>query len=77
MMYRAIRTFNTQLPAINAPVVWSDEIPDWSAEAVNALQVAGVMNGVSATEPIFAPTDPSNRAMAAQMIYNLYSVVVD
>ncbi|MDO5397105.1 MAG: S-layer homology domain-containing protein [bacterium] len=73
MMYRAITTFRTQLPTIYQPKAWTDTIPAWSADAINALQVAGIMNGVSDTE--FGATDASTRAMAAQMIYNLYTVV--
>ena len=73
MMNRAITTFRTPVEAVNAPKAWTDEIPAWSADAINALQTAGIMNGTS--ETTFGATDASTRAMAAQMIYNLYSVV--
>ena len=73
MMNRAITTFRTPVETINAPKTWTDEIPAWSADAINALQTAGIMNGTS--ETTFGATDASTRAMAAQMIYNLYAVV--
>ena len=73
MMYRAATTFGTQLPAKNEAKTWTDNtIADWAAEAVNALQVAGIINGYE--DGRFGGTDASTRAQAAQMIYNLYII---
>ena len=45
-----------------------DSISLYARDAVNVLAELGIINGVG--DNTFAPKQDSNRAMAAQMIYN-------
>lgn len=71
MIYRAAQAAGRQISILQAETEFADkaEIAEYAAEAVTALQRAGVINGVSATE--FAPKATATRAQAAKMIYGL------
>lgn len=75
IVYRAVAVRNASLPTVQAATAWADadQIGDWAVESVTALNVAGVINGTSATT--FEPTAAATRAQAAQIIYNLYQAI--
>ena len=56
------------LPEKNAPITFNDSgaIASWAADAVSAMQKAGIINGKPGN--IFDPTGNATRAEAAKMI---------
>lgn len=75
MMYRyAQNVAKVNLPQTNAPVSFTDaaKIAANAAEAVGAMQRAGIINGIADGSGFrFAPGDGATRAEAAAMIYRL------
>ena len=71
MVYRAAQYAKVNINVMKPETNFADanEISDYAVEAVNALQRAGVINGVSDTE--FAPKATATRAQAAKMVYGL------
>lgn len=71
MILKAAQSTNTTINVLKpeANFADADKIADYAKEAVNTLQRAGVVNGLSETE--FAPTATATRAQAAKMIYEL------
>lgn len=71
MILKAAQATNTTINVLKAEANFADasQIADYAKDAVNTLQRAGVINGVSETE--FAPTATATRAQAAKMIYEL------
>jgi len=67
MVYRATQN----LPQTNATqdFVDSDDIAAWAADAVSAMQQAGIINGFP--NGTFAPLDNATRAQAARIIYGM------
>ncbi|MCH5184509.1 MAG: S-layer homology domain-containing protein [Oscillospiraceae bacterium] len=74
LLYRAAKAMNYTLPIVAEEVKFTDEdqIDDYAKEAVNALQRARIITGVSDTE--FAPKATASRAVAAKMIYGIYNL---
>lgn len=71
MVYRAAQYAKVNINVMKPETNFADanEISGYAVEAVNALQRAGVINGVSDTE--FAPKATATRAQAAKMVYGL------
>lgn len=71
IIYRAAKATGTELAAVKDATAFDDaaDIAAYAAEAVTALNTAGVINGMTATT--FAPTATATRAQAAQMIYGI------
>jgi hypothetical protein len=71
IIYRAAQAAGKSITAVKDGVIFDDAagISTYAAEAVDALQKAGVINGM--TETTFAPKSTATRAQAAQMIYGI------
>ncbi|MBR5614367.1 MAG: S-layer homology domain-containing protein [Clostridia bacterium] len=67
MLYRAF--FDGVQPEGDAQPLDMEEIADYAQTAVKVLMEKGIVNGMG--DGRFAPNDNSNRAQAAQLIYNL------
>ncbi|MBB6019071.1 uncharacterized protein YjdB [Paenibacillus sp. JGP012] len=74
MVFKAIQMNQLALPSSEA-AAFKDEasIASYAKQAVEAIQGAGIINGVGNDE--FAPKKYANRAEAAVMIYNLWSLM--
>lgn len=70
ILFRVLNVKQIKLPEINAAAGFSDEteIADYAKEAVNVLQVRGIINGI---DNRFEPKSLATRAQAAQMIYQI------
>ena len=74
LIHRAVLRYNLNIQAVNTAVSFKDDdlIADYAKMAVSSLQQAGIINGVG--ELMFAPLDNATRAMAAKLIYSIYSI---
>ncbi len=75
MVVRAANISGVALSEVEAQISFADEasIADYAKAPVSTLQKANIINGVSDTE--FAPVDNATRAQAAQILYNVLSLV--
>jgi arabinogalactan endo-1,4-beta-galactosidase len=75
MVYKATQLLKADLRMGTDITEFEDQraIADYAAEAVKAIQQAGIMDGVG--NGIFAPQAESTRAQAATIIYRLYNIV--
>jgi endo-1,4-beta-xylanase len=71
IIFNALKQKNINLSYLNDEIAFTDkqEIADYALESVTNMQKAGLINGVGGN--LFAPNDPSTRAMAAKLIYSL------
>lgn len=71
IIYRAARTLNIEMPAVNEQIVFTDgeKIADYAKDAVTALQRAGIVNGYETGA--FGPDGNATRAESAKIIYGL------
>ncbi|MNR62855.1 Endo-1,4-beta-xylanase A precursor [compost metagenome] len=74
MAYRAGQLAGLQLKAGSA-AAFSDkaQIADYAVQAVEEMQAAGIINGMS--NQAFAPKGHSTRAQAAKVIYSVMSML--
>lgn len=72
MMYRAARSLGFGLKPTDPASRFNDQddIVDYASEAVNIMQQAGILNGMS--ESVFAPQGFSTRAQAAAVLYRIF-----
>jgi arabinogalactan endo-1,4-beta-galactosidase len=75
MVYKATQLLKADLIQGTDLTIFQDQsaIADYAAEAVTAIQKAGIMDGVG--NGIFAPKADSTRAQAATIVYRLYNIV--
>ncbi|WP_240419692.1 S-layer homology domain-containing protein [Paenibacillus periandrae] len=71
-LYRTSQLLQKKLATNASLIVFRDQgdVAFYAKEAVDVMQQAGILNGVSSDR--FAPRDPATRAMAAAVIYRLY-----
>ena len=76
MAYRALEIIGAELGEVNEPQSFEDsgDIADYSKESVDAMQKAGVINGVG--DNLFAPKAFATRAEAAKILYGLIGGVM-
>ena len=74
MIYRYAEYKGIELPETNELITFDDEeqIADYAAEAVDAMQKAGIINGMDNNE--FQPQGTATREQAAKMISVLLSL---
>ncbi len=74
MIYRYAEYKGIALPETNELITFDDEeqIADYAAEAVDAMQKAGIINGMDNNE--FQPQGTATREQAAKMISVLLSL---
>lgn len=70
MVMRAANANNVTLESVNEKIDFADadEIASYAADAVAALQQAGIINGITADT--FAPAETATRAQAAKILYS-------
>lgn len=75
MVVRAAKVCGVALPEVEAEIIFADEsvIADYAKTSVSELQKANIINGV--TDTTFAPLENATRAQAAQILYNVISLV--
>jgi len=75
MVLNALEAVGKEIDTVRDTIEWSDsaEIADYASEKIGALYASGIINGVS--DDSFAPLDTATRAMAAQIIYKLITVL--
>lgn len=75
MMYNAIKAMSIELTDTGTPKSFADigEVSEYALDAVNVLCKSGIINGVDSDN--FNPHGIATRAQAAQVIYNLLSVL--
>ena len=68
MLYRFAVSAEQSLPTVEAPADFSDadRISSWAAEAVSALQQAGLLDGMG--DGRFSPDGPATRAQACKIL---------
>ncbi|MCK9857505.1 endo-1,4-beta-xylanase [Paenibacillus sp. ATY16] len=75
MLYRAAAKANVKLPNTVNELKFADDssISDYAAQAIKALQQAGIVNGME--DGKFAPASNATRAQAAVIIYGLFKLL--
>ncbi|MBC7766057.1 MAG: S-layer homology domain-containing protein [Hyphomonadaceae bacterium] len=75
LLNRASQYFKMTLPQKKEAITFVDaeQVSEYAKDAILAMQTAGIVNGMGDNK--FAPQSSATRAMAAKMIYELYSIL--